>query len=437
MLPGSEIIWEGWIYPLSDSTLSRNWGNEHYGVELPLMFAGRQFLKPAPPITDDYRTFDFDTVNARLKPLDKDMNALNPENVAGLAKYFARGGKIVMNDDLSDQATSPTIDRDFYDLVVKAHGGPEQISKNFRLFFFPGGLHDALLGGEGSGQYDRMAVLEAWVMEGKAPEKIEVSGGVVQSHRTIRPYPAPPDPPAADSVVRNADKMLEYSSEARFQLDFHVNDAALLALLPPGFTLNVATQGPPKDANLRVVFIDRLTINGPDGKPAGKGTNRLVYLVAPVKDPGGAAAQLVVGGLTEDPSDAPGPFANYLAATIHSVQRSTSNESGPILDSQDWIFAAPSGEHLEMHIKFERGVANKGNPSDVKFYSAKNPGLFQVSHQEQVLETLRNTTTNPPDRVKEFSFKGSGGSYSMLFDGTERLLSWDDIIWVNRSVMVP
>lgn len=26
-----------------------------------------------------------------------------------------------------------------------------------------------------------------------------------------------------------------------------------------------------------------------------------------------------------------------------------------------------------MHIKFPRGVGNKGNPSESKFYSAKNP----------------------------------------------------------------
>ena len=89
---------------------------------------------------------------------------------------------------------------------------------------------------------------------------------------------------AADSQT-----LLEYSAEARFQLDFHVPDAALAAMLPAGFTPNVATQGPAKDANIRVIFVDRMTINGPDGKPVGKtGSNRLVYLAAPVKDPSGA-----------------------------------------------------------------------------------------------------------------------------------------------------
>jgi hypothetical protein len=30
--------------------------------------------------------------------------------------------------------------------------------------------------------------------------------------------------------------------------------------------------------------------------------------------------------------------------------------------------------------------------------------------------------------VRDFSFKGSGGSYSKLFDGTEKVLSWDNIL---------
>jgi hypothetical protein len=204
--------------------------------------------------------------------------------------------------------------------------------------------------------------------------------------------------------------------------------------------LNVATQGAAKDANLRVVFIDRVTINAPDGKPVGAtGTNRLVYLVVPVKDPAGANAQLVIGGLTEDAADAPGPFGVYLPATTHTMQRSTSTAAGgtTILDSQDWVFAAKGGEHLELHIKYERGVANKAAPNEIKFYSAKSPSFYQISKEERVLDILRNVTTTPPDRVKEFSFKASGGSYSRLFDGTQKVLSWDNILWINRSISLP
>jgi hypothetical protein len=235
-----------------------------------------------------------------------------------------------------------------------------------------------------------------------------------------------------------AQTLLEHSAEARFQIDLKVPDAALKAFLPEGFTSSVATQGPAKDCNLRLIFIDRITVNGSNGKPVGKGSNRVIWLAAPVKDPAGANAQLIIGGLSEDPADAPGPFGSYLAAKAHEMRRSTIvPNSGPAIDSQDWAFEAATGEHLEMHIRYERGTGNKGNPADTRYYSAKTPLYVQISHQEQVLDILRNTTTNPPDRIKEFSIKAGGGSYAKLFDGTEKLLSWDNILWLNRSVSVP
>ncbi len=233
-----------------------------------------------------------------------------------------------------------------------------------------------------------------------------------------------------------AETAVERSVETRFQLDLLVPDAVLKSYLPAGWTPNVATQGPAKDCNLRAVFIDRITVNGPDGKPVGKGSNRLVYLVAPVKNGAGESVQLVIGGITEDPADAPGPFGVYLAAKMHRVERSTAAAEAQT-DSQDWTFEAASGEHLELHIKFERGPVNRTNPADVKFYSAKNPDVYQISRQAQSLDILRNTTTTPPDRVKSFSFKGSGGSYAKLFDGTEKLLSWDHIVWIDRTVLKP
>lgn len=244
-------------------------------------------------------------------------------------------------------------------------------------------------------------------------------------------------PPAQAPI---AGTMVEYSNEARFQMDVHVPDAALAAYLPTGWTPNVATQGNAKDANLRVIFIDRVTVNGPDGKPVGKGSQKVIWLAAPVKDPGGANVQLIIGGLTDDPANVPGPFGNFLLATTHSMSRSTTaapTGAGPNTDTQDWNFTAASGEHLELHVKYERGAGNKGNANDTRYYSAKMPAFFQISRQEQVLDVVRNATTNPPDRVKEYTLKGGGGTYAKLFDGTEKSLSWDNVLWVNRTISIP
>jgi hypothetical protein len=238
----------------------------------------------------------------------------------------------------------------------------------------------------------------------------------------------------------SAETMLEFSNETRFQLDLQVPDAALAPFLPQGWTSNPAAEGAAKDCNLRAIFIDRVTINGPDGAPLGKGSNRFVLLAAPVKDPKGASVQLVIGGLTEDPADAPGPFGNYLLATTHTMQRATqsgTSSAKPIMEAQDWVFAAATGERLELHIAYQRGVANKRNMADTKYYSAKNPGFYQISRQEQVLDIMRNVTTKPEDHVTKFSFKGAGGVYAKLFEGTVTVLSWDNVLWLNRTILLP
>jgi hypothetical protein len=121
------------------------------------------------------------------------------------------------------------------------------------------------------------------------------------------------------------------------------------------------------------------------------------------------------------------------------MQRGTQsgNSAKPISETQDWVFAASTGERLELHITYQRGVANKRNMADTKYYSAKNPTFYQISRQEQVLDIMRNVTTKPEDHVSKFSFKGAGGSYAKLFDGTVTVLSWDNVLWLNRSILLP
>lgn len=231
--------------------------------------------------------------------------------------------------------------------------------------------------------------------------------------------------------------ILERSHEVRFQLDFKVPDAALAAVMPKGFSSDVATSGPAKDCNLRVIFIDRVTVNGPDNAGLGKGTGQVAFVVAPVKDPAGQSSQLVIGGLVADAADAPGPFGNYLAATVHSMRRTTAPPAsgrGAQLESQDWVFSTATGEHLELHVQYERGIANYRPVYERKYYSAADPARSQVAHEELVLDILKNVSTNPPDRVTSFSFKGGGGSLARLFDGTERVLSWDNVLWMNRTI---
>ena len=235
----------------------------------------------------------------------------------------------------------------------------------------------------------------------------------------------------------SAQTMVEQAAEHRFQLDFRVNDAALAKMLPPGWETVIATQGPAKDANLRMIFIDRMAIIGADGKPAARPTARLVYLAIPVKPTaGGAAGQMIIHGLTEHAADAPGVFGVYQHANTAKMSRTHAASGGVMAGSEDWEFAAASGERMELHVEYERGPANKGGV-EVKFFHPNDPSKYQIFKTDQAIDIMRNPTTNPPDHIRKFSYKAGGGKIAALFDGTEKVVSWDSFPWYIRTVSAP
>jgi hypothetical protein len=232
-----------------------------------------------------------------------------------------------------------------------------------------------------------------------------------------------------------ADTFVEQNAEFRMQLDFVVPDAALRKFLPTGWEPNIATQGPAKDCNLRLIFIDRVDITGADGAPVG--SSRLVYLAVPVKQSGSTnVGQMIIAGLTSDPKDAPGPFGNYELATTVNVDRSLKATGKDALMEENWEFVAGNGERLEVHLKYERAPARKGT-NEVKFFSPTNPSSYQIFKIEQGIDIMRNATVPIRDRVKEFSYKASGGRLGPLFDGSEKVVSIDSFHWYNRGVYTP
>jgi hypothetical protein len=232
-----------------------------------------------------------------------------------------------------------------------------------------------------------------------------------------------------------AETLLENSMEFRFQLDFHVNDAALQKLLPAGWEPMVATQGPAKDANLRVIFIDRVDVTNPDGTP--KTTDQLVYVAIPVKQTGTSnAGQMILGGLVSDAKEAPGAFGNYTAAST-KASRDFSTANGTTQGEENWEFIAPNGERFETHVKYERGPARKNPTQEVKFFNPANPSAYQIFKVDSGLDIMKNASVPVKDRVKEFSYKVTGGTLGVLFDGTEKVLSWDSFHTYNRAILTP
>jgi hypothetical protein len=233
-----------------------------------------------------------------------------------------------------------------------------------------------------------------------------------------------------------AQTLVEQSAEVRMQLDLAVSPEALKALLPNGWEPFVATSGAAKDCNVRLIFVDRVDINGPDGGPIG--SEQMVYFASPIKKAGSneMAGQMVIDGITSNPKAVPGPFSVYQAATAYRVERST-HAAGESIENEDtWDFTGTNGEHLYLHLTYERGVARKVS-AETKFFSAADPNVYQNWKVDQGLDIMRNATVPVKDHVKTFEFKASGGRVAKLFDGSERVVSVDALHWYNRTVSSP
>jgi hypothetical protein len=244
-----------------------------------------------------------------------------------------------------------------------------------------------------------------------------------------------------------ADTVLETSIEHRLQLDFHVSDTALKALLPAGWEPNVATAGPAKDANIRMIFVDQVNITGPDGKPLGAGSNQFVYLAAPVKQTGTSnVAQMVIGGLSADPSAEPGSFPGMLPANNVSMRyfltgrnvplAMPSAQDVPVNTQEDWSFSAATGEHMQIHAVYQRAPTARA-VTTTNVYSHTDPANYTTWKVDAGVDITRNATVNVGTRLTQFSYKAGGGSIATLFDGTEKVLSVDSQPSYTRVVSKP
>jgi hypothetical protein len=233
-----------------------------------------------------------------------------------------------------------------------------------------------------------------------------------------------------------ADTLIENSAEFRFQLDFHVNDAALQKLLPAGWEPMIATQGPAKDCNLRLIFIDRVDVTNPDNTP--KKTDQVVFIEIPVKQTGtNNAGRMIINGLVSDAKEAPGPFGAFVHAPSVKVSRSFGTADGVTLGEETWEFIGANGERLETHVKYERGAGRRNPAQELKFFDPAKPEAYQIFKIESGLDIMKNASVPVKDRVREFSYKATGGPAGALFDGTEKVLSWDSFHWYHRAIYTP
>ncbi len=94
------------------------------------------------------------------------MDATNPD----LSAFHARGGKLIILENMADYAQSPYAGIGYYESVVKKMGS-ETANKFLRLYTAPGVDH---VGSGAPGNVDALTALTNWVERGQAPANLTV-----------------------------------------------------------------------------------------------------------------------------------------------------------------------------------------------------------------------------------------------------------------------
>lgn len=136
-----------------------------------------------PPDPDlDPLAFDFDRDLERTAETAAINDAIGTQHET----FAGRGGKLIVYHGLSDQAMSTgSLVRWYERLTPRDAQGPQSWA---RLFLVPGMTHCG--GGQSTDQFDLLAAIQAWVEEGKAPDRVIARGDAFPGKtRPLCPHP--------------------------------------------------------------------------------------------------------------------------------------------------------------------------------------------------------------------------------------------------------
>jgi Tannase and feruloyl esterase len=206
-LPGSE-------YGRWNDNSGGGWSVAYLGVDgkpatyEPLVIAGLEYLFFSPELGSSRKLidFDFDRDYKRMGVMESLYDSSNPD----LRKFKAAGGKLLSYQGTNDISVLPQITEDYYETVERTKGGREATQSFYRLLVLPGVEHCG--GGDGADTVDYLSTLEAWVEDGKAPDRLMAAH--MKKNHTLDDMPSFPLDPNQVQFTR---PVYPYSTRAKYR----------------------------------------------------------------------------------------------------------------------------------------------------------------------------------------------------------------------------
>lgn len=171
----SDMGWRVWKLGFSPAA-EANGINQTMGLDS----LRRYFATPADPSLTA-QTFDFD----RAAALTAQTGVINDPTSTFLTSFVQHGGRLMIYQGVSDPVFSANDIIAWYDQLAREAGPPQDWA---RMFLVPGMNH--CQGGPATDQFDALDALQAWVEDGKAPDRLLATGAAFPGQsRPLCAYP--------------------------------------------------------------------------------------------------------------------------------------------------------------------------------------------------------------------------------------------------------
>ncbi len=233
-----------------------------------------------------------------------------------------------------------------------------------------------------------------------------------------------------------AETLFQSTTETRLTVVLKVGQAELQKFVPAPWQVMPVPGGPLKEANFFIIFVDAFLVQDAQGKPDKGGTNRGVVFVVPAKHTQtGETAFLVTGGFNPNMDNVPGPYKNFVQATIRREQthKWANLESG--IGEDFWEVRDARGGSIEFRVQYQLALPVRAK-AEQKIYSAVEPSFFRIYRFEQATDTLKSIPAGI-NRVENYQLRVTVPELGKLFDGTEQLVGIINTPLYVRQIFLP